>query len=468
MRGRDAERRPEGATPTARSGRAGRQVRTLAVWAVALALLASSGCVRWIRLEPAELAAHGRVGLVCSAAVTPLVWSFNTLLFPLSVATLGERLPSHENLGYPGLAVENAAYLACTTAGLPLHALGRAADEATFRTGGRERVEDLLIDRLPHLSPADYARLVRVSGRTCPPLDRRAGEPVPASGGAARAPGRFGYWTLRQAPRYGSRPRLEDPRPTREWRDWRSAGRPRGTPAESRFVADRALAFADPAGTFVDLYGASRRGLFEEEVAARERAAESLARNPDASARERALRDPSPPLRSAALRLLLRDGDPGGAAALTRALGDPALTVRETAAEGLAALADPAAVAALARALDDPERSVRDRAAVALGRIGTPEAADPLLAALGGTGHRARFHALAALARAGTPAATAALARALDDPDEHTRIAAAAAIGCTAPPGDPLYERALAAPDRRVSEATLRVLRTDADPVCPP
>jgi hypothetical protein len=451
-----------------RGSRAGRRVRALARCAAVVALLASPGCLRWLRTDPGELAVHGKAGLACSAVVTPLIWSSNFLLFPLSVAALGERLPSHDNLGYPGLAVENAAYLACSTAALPLHALGLATDELVFRTGRRERVEDLLINRLPHLSPADYALLVRVSGRTCPPVDDRAEAPGPAPAGGAATPGSFGYWSLRQAPPYGSKPRLGDRRAAGEWRDWRDAGRPRATAAEHRFVADRALAFADPAGEFAALYGAGRRDLLEEEVAARAREAEDLARNPDAAARERALRDPSPLLRSAALHLLPRDPDAGSAAALTRALGDPAVMVREAAADGLALLADPGTAAALGRALGDPDRSVRERAAVALGRIGTPEAAEALLASLGGTGHRARFQALAALAGTATPAAAAALARALGDPDEHTRIAAAAAIGCTARPGDPLLERSIADPDPRVSGAARRTSQPEAGPVCPP
>ena len=76
------------------------------------ALMATAGCVRWTHLAPSDLQIHGKAGQVCSAAVTPLVWSANTVLFPVSVASLGEKPPSHDNLGYPGLAVENTAYFA--------------------------------------------------------------------------------------------------------------------------------------------------------------------------------------------------------------------------------------------------------------------------------------------------------------------------------------------------------------------
>jgi hypothetical protein len=101
------------------------------------ALFATTGCVRWTHLAPSELQINGKAGQFCSAVVTPLVWSVNTLFFPVSVASLGRTPPSHDNLGYPGLVVENSAYVTCATLALPLFALGRGTESPRSWRDGR-------------------------------------------------------------------------------------------------------------------------------------------------------------------------------------------------------------------------------------------------------------------------------------------------------------------------------------------
>jgi hypothetical protein len=415
-------------------------------------LLATAGCVRWTHLAPSRLQIHGKAGQLCSAAVTPLVWSVNTALFPVSVASLGRRTPSHDNLGYPGLAVENGAYFVCATLGLPLHALGRGAERVFFLLADRDAIEDHLIERLPDLSAADYALLVRTARRTCPPLYDRGAAPLPSAPGAepSRA---FGLWSTGQTPRYGSKPRLGNALATAEWRDWRTAGRPRDAAAETAFVVNRALGFSDPALQLAATYGPALQSRFDRELAAQQAKVGEL-EAAAAPAVTVALHDPSPLLRAAAVRLHARARDGGAAVALTRLLEDPAVMVRAAAADGLASLANPESVAALGRALGDPDRLVRERAALALGTTGTAAAADLLLRSLGNLGHWARFQALCALADGGRPRAGDALSQALADRDPHTRIAAAAAIGRTAAdPDDPLFNRALGDPDPRVAAA---------------
>ncbi len=429
-------------------------LRSLARVFAAGMLFAMAGCVRWTHLPPSSLEIHGKAGQVCSAAVTPLVWSVNTALFPVSVASLGQTPPSHDNLGYPGLAVENSAYFVCATLGLPLYALDRGIERAFFVLADHEAVEEHLIERLPELSREDYELLVRTSGRTWPPPYELPEVKVPLSSPGAGSSREFGYWSTAQAPRYGSKPRLGNPLAAAEWRDWRAAGRPRDTDAETAFVVNRALGFSDPSLQFAATYGPAQQSRFEKEFASQQARAAictDTATEPDVTA---ALRDPSPLLRAAAVRLRARTPDGALSGALVRHLEDRAVMVRVAAADALGSLTDPGSVAALGRALNDADQRVRERAALALGRIGTEEAADRLLPSLGNLGHRARFQALCALAAAGRPGVRDALSRALADQDVHTRIAAAAAIGRTAAdPGDPLYIRTQNDPDSRISES---------------
>jgi len=372
------------------------------------ALIATTGCVRWTHLAPSELQINGKAGQFCSALVTPLVWSVNTVFFPVSVASLGRTPPSHDNLGYPGLAVENSAYFACATLALPLFVLGRGTEQVASLLAGREAVEDRLIERLPDLSQADYALLVRTAGRTCPPLyDRETSSTVPSVPGTA-PPREFGLWSTGQVPRFGSKPRLGSPLAAAEWRDWRAAGRPRDERSEITFIVNRSLEFPDPTLQIAATYGLAHQSRFKDELK------EQRAR---------------------------------------------------AAAAGLASLAEPQSVAALGRAMSDPDRLVRERAAFALGTIGSAAAADVLLRSLGSIGHRARFQALCALAAAGSPGAGEAFSRALEDQDLHTRIAAAAAIGRTAAsPDDQLLLRALGDPDPRISEAAGHARERRGDP----
>lgn len=428
---------------------------------VAGALFVTAGCVRWTHLAPSDLQIHGKVGQVCSAAVTPLVWSLNTVLFPLSVASLGLEPPSHDNLGYPGLAVENGAYFLCTTLGLPLHALDRGAERAFFLLADREAIEDHLIERLPDLSPEDYTHLLRTARRTCPPLYDQESAPPPPSAPGTSSPRDFGLWSTGQAPRYGSKPRLGNSLAAAEWRDWRAAGRPRDADTETIFIVNRALEFSDPALQFAATYGLANQARFERELASQQSRAAALTGAGEVAA----LHDPSPALRAAAARRLTSSGDKGVTGELTPLLKDRAVMVRVEAAEGLASHGDPESVAALGRAMSDPGRLVRERATLALGKIGSGAAVDLLLRSLGNVGHRARFLALCALADAGRPQAAEALSRALADRDLHTRIAAAAAIGRTAADtDDPLLRRALSDPDPRISGAAAHAHERRGEP----
>lgn len=431
-----------------------RAVPGLAAVFVAGALLATTGCVRWTRLAPADLQIHGKLGQACSAAVTPVVWSVNTALFPVSVAVLGRKPASHDNLGYPGLAVENAAYFTCAALGLPLHALCRGAEMVYFLLADREAVEDHLIERLPDLTSEDYARLVRIAGRAGPPRygGDTASRPPPVPGAAS--PREFGLWSTGHAPRFGSKPRLGNLLAAAEWRDWRTAGRPRNPSAETAFIVNRALGFADPALQFAATYDPGQTSRFEQELAAQQLGVAAMDGAGVAAAVDAARHDPSPNLRAAAARRLARSGEEETAGELTRLLADPAVVVRAAAADALAARADSGSAAALGDAMDDPNPFVRERAALALGKIGSEAAATRLLPSLGKLGHRARFEALCALA--GSPRAREALAPVLEDPDLHTRIAVAAAIGRTAADaGDPLFLRASTDPDRRISETAV-------------
>ena len=419
---------------------------------VAGALLATVGCVRWTHLAPSQLQINGKAGQLCSVAVTPLVWTVNTVLFPVSVASLGQRPPSHDNLGYPGRAVENVAYFTCATLGLPLSALDWATEQLFLLLANRRVIEDDLIERLPDISPADYALLLRTAGRTfAPPYDHDA--PPPADPGAA-PPREYGIWGAGQVPRYGSRPRLGNLLAAAEWRDWRVAGRPRGAAAEASFTVNRAQEFSDPALQFAATYGTANQSRFAAEVEIQRARAAALEADAAEASVAVALRDLSPIVRAAAARLRARSRDGGVAGELARLLEDRAPLARAAAVAALVSLAAPESAAALGRAMDDSAPLVRERAALALGTIGTAEAADLLLRSIGNVGHRARFEAFCALASAGRSGSRKALSQALAAPDVHTRIAAAAAIGRTAAsPDDPLFTRALGDPDPRVSEA---------------
>ena len=163
---------------------------TFAAVFVAGVLASSTGCVRWTHLAPSGLQIHGKAGQACSAVATPLVWTVNTVFFPVSVASLGQKPPSHDNLGYPGLAVENTAYFACATLGLPLYGLGCGDRTAFFspREPGGDR------GSLDRASPAPLPRRLRTPRADSwthqpAPVRTRVGAEPAACPGSCRSPG---------------------------------------------------------------------------------------------------------------------------------------------------------------------------------------------------------------------------------------------------------------------------------------
>jgi len=172
-----------------------------------------------------------------------------------------------------------------------------------------------------------------------------------------------------------------------------------------------------------------------------------------------ALGDPSPGVRSAAVRALGETGSRRAVEPLMGLLHDESSTMRGQAATSLAKLGQ-VALPALIAALKDARPSVRVFAAHALGEIGSMEAVPALIEVVASDSSAARGEAVEALGRIGDPAAVDtilsalrsssaavrrrsaialahiqdprvmnALVAALADKDEETRQAAATGLG---------------------------------------
>jgi hypothetical protein len=402
--------------------------------------------VRWSNVPSKSLSVSGKAGKICSAAVSPLAWVMNAALLPAGVVALPETSSaSVDTLGYPGLAAENVTWYFCASAVYPADFAARRIETMRLSRMSDPEAVEVLVSRLPHLTPADYDRLLRSSGRKCPPQSA-----------VETAGPRTGLWSTREAPAFGSKPVIVCPRAEEEWRAWVSAGAPLGVD-EVSFVVNRSLETTEPREFFGAVYGAGLTSLFDEEVARQRRKVsrlgeESLASDPDA-----ALRDPSPILRGASVRSLSAVDSAANRKLLERALGDRAVSVRRAAVETLALRPNPDSVEALARALQDGDGLVREGAAVALARVGTREAAACLVPGLASLSHRGRFDALCVLAERDTEEACEALRLAFSDSDVHTRIAVIAAAGEAPKPSACLLDMALSDPDPWVRDVATRV-----------
>jgi HEAT repeat protein len=183
----------------------------------------------------------------------------------------------------------------------------------------------------------------------------------------------------------------------------------------------------------------------------------------------KALRDPSPSVRSGAARALGALGQAAAAAtaSLFEGLGDGVQDVRWQAALALSriGLEAPAAVKPLARALGSDDPYVRGFAAWSLGNLGqaAADAVPALVAALARDDGYGRGGAAAALARMGPAAAAAvpALLEGLRSPDGDRRWKAARTLGRLGPAAReamPFLAEALRDPNEHVRRHAARAL----------
>jgi HEAT repeat protein len=203
------------------------------------------------------------------------------------------------------------------------------------------------------------------------------------------------------------------------------------------------------------------------------------------------LRDPSAPLRAAAVRALAQQARGTGTETtpalrkqivplLQHALSDPALEVVVEAAEDLGALGVPEACPVLTGLLRHPSESVRQAAAQALERVADPTVFDYLVAALSDPAAKVRFSLVGALGHAAGDGRTLSASQReqlvsrleailLHDLDSAVRSRAATVLGeCALPSILPtLWGRVLATEDSRVQEkawgAIIEVLARTAD-----
>jgi HEAT repeat protein len=139
-------------------------------------------------------------------------------------------------------------------------------------------------------------------------------------------------------------------------------------------------------------------------------------------------REPDEGAKAAILGALGRFKEPFAAELCTRALSDPRPAVRIAALEALAGVAAAEAEPRMAQALSDPSPLVRRRAALLLGFTGGDRAEAALSVALGDPDRGVARAAAAALSGRPTARAQGALARALEHPHEDVRRAAAASL----------------------------------------
>jgi HEAT repeat protein len=205
------------------------------------------------------------------------------------------------------------------------------------------------------------------------------------------------------------------------------------------------------------------------------------------------LEDPDPSLRQAGARILVARGDgqgfsvvvnwvaagfaadraaglealrlaaalpPEARAAVERALADPEPNLRLAALEVLT-LAPPAIYSPAAAArLDDTVPAVRLAAVRLAGQAGDVRAALPLIEALGDADRQIQREAIGALARLGDPRAEPALLRMLDSGSDDLRLAAVDALGALHLPGavQPLAAFARRRPADALSRQAQRAL----------
>jgi HEAT repeat protein len=143
----------------------------------------------------------------------------------------------------------------------------------------------------------------------------------------------------------------------------------------------------------------------------------------------KAVRDPVPKIRTAALRILAANPSQRSAALLSQALRDTDEAIREAAAGALGQYHGPLVGNRLQSALQDPHPRVRAAAAWSLGQIRTPGYSEALESALADSQDRVRTAAARALGSVGRPEARGLLNRlAAQDPNPRNRQIAAQAV----------------------------------------
>lgn len=176
----------------------------------------------------------------------------------------------------------------------------------------------------------------------------------------------------------------------------------------------------------------------------------------DVAAARRALADPDPGVRAAALGALVRAGglEPDD---LRRALADPDPSVRRRACEEAArAPAAARAGVALVPLLDDPDVRVVEAAAFALGELDPPEPGSVAVLAVVARGHEeplVREAAVAALGSIGDPAGRDAVVAAAADVATVRRRAVVALAAFDGPEVEAALARLVADRDRQVRQA---------------
>jgi HEAT repeat protein len=143
----------------------------------------------------------------------------------------------------------------------------------------------------------------------------------------------------------------------------------------------------------------------------------------------KAIRDPDPEIRAAALEVLTAKPGQRSAALLSQALRDGQETIREAAAIALGQYRGTLVADRLRSALQDPHPRVRSAAAQGLGQTRTPGFSEALEETLGDAQARVRAAAAEALGSIGRPEARQLLNRlAAQDPNPGNRQIAAQAI----------------------------------------
>ena len=193
----------------------------------------------------------------------------------------------------------------------------------------------------------------------------------------------------------------------------------------------------------------------ESDFFVRETLTWALTRTPAAATRAaaEALQQPDPGVRSQALHVLSKIGDPDSAALVATLLDDECASVVHKARWTLARIGDPSVVPALVSRLGEPDLESRDGMTSTLAEFGQAAVA-PLIAALGHAHPDVRTHAADVLCHIGFPAARESVDALLDclaDENADVRLAAVLAL------------HALAAHPEAL-EALNRASTTHADP----
>ena len=205
----------------------------------AIATLAGCAGQRWSRQgEFRGLEVHGKAGYACACVSDIVGIPVGVVCLPVTVPmtmiwgrTYGDApVPDITYVCTPTVIVENVAYYIGSAITYPLYPIGRWLDERKLNRLTDEEAEQTLLADLPYLDMGKYERLIRASRRQYAPSYCAWDTAIGEESGRTSYHYPTSIFPLKhdaRPPDFGRKDEL-DRRIAGDWKNWTTAGSPRG------------------------------------------------------------------------------------------------------------------------------------------------------------------------------------------------------------------------------------------------